>query len=162
MTRVIDACELSPLQAGMLFHALGGAGPGVEIEQVIATLCERLDGGAFLRAWERLLERQSMLRTRCRWEGLAEPLQEGGDRVELPARRLDWRQLTDAERRARFEALVAAERQRGFDLHLAPIMRLVLVRVADCEHWVLWTVHHILFDGRSRLRVWQELFAYYE
>src|SRR5262245_19552333 len=76
MTRVTDTDELSPLQAGMLFHSLDGALSGVHIEQVVATLCEPIDPAHLLRAWERILERHPIMRTRFLWEGLTAPRQE--------------------------------------------------------------------------------------
>src|SRR5262249_18728801 len=162
MTCVIDTYELSPLQAGMLFHGLGGAAPRVDIEQGVATPPEPVDEGALRRAWERIVERHAIMRTRFRWEGVTKPLQEVVDRVHLPARRLDWRTLGEAERRTRFQTLVEEERLRGFDLRQAPVMRLVLVRAGESEHWMLWTTHHILHDGRSRVLLFRELFCFYE
>jgi amino acid adenylation domain-containing protein len=162
MTRVIDTYELSPMQAGMLFHAVSGGDPGVDIEQVVATLHEPLDEANFLRAWQRVAERHAILRTRFRWECVAEPVQDVLDQVEIPVERLDWRALAETQRHQRFQALVDHERIRGFELHAAPLMRLALVRAGEREHWVLWTFHHILLDGRSRLLLFQEVFALYE
>ncbi|MGQ0445284.1 MAG: condensation domain-containing protein, partial [Beijerinckiaceae bacterium] len=75
MTSVIDTYELSPMQAGMLFHTVSGKDPGVDISQAVATLHEPLDEAHFLRAWQRVVERHSILRSRFRWEGVAEPVQ---------------------------------------------------------------------------------------
>ena len=162
MTSVIDTYELSPMQAGMLFHAVSGGDPGVDIEQVVATLHEPLDEAHFLRAWQRVAERHPILRSRFRWEGVAEPVQDVIDRVQIPVERFDWRALAEAERRERFQALLDHDRARGFDLGQAPLMRLALVRAAEREHWVLWTFHHALLDGRSCLLVLREVFAFHE
>ena len=159
---VVDTYEVSPLQAGMLFHAAAATQSGVDIEQVIATLHEPLDEGAFLRAWERLLERHAILRTRFRWQGLAQPVQEVVDRARIPVQWFDWRALAEPERRARLETLVEEERARGFDPAQAPLMRLALVRMGEAEHAMVWTVDHLLSDARSRLLLLQELFACYE
>jgi hypothetical protein len=43
MRGLIDSYELSPMQAGMLFHAVSGGDTGVDVEEVIATLCEPLE-----------------------------------------------------------------------------------------------------------------------
>jgi hypothetical protein len=51
MTQIIDTYELSPMQAGMLFHAVSGVDRGVDVEQVVATLHETLEEARFLRAW---------------------------------------------------------------------------------------------------------------
>jgi hypothetical protein len=160
--RVVDTYEASPLQAGMLFHAAAATHSGADIEQVIATLREPLYEGAFLRAWERLLERHAILRTRFRWQGLAQPVQEVVDRVRIPVQWFDWRALAEPGRRARLEILVEEHRVRGFDTTQAPLMRLALVRAAEAEHTMVWTFHHLLLDGRARLLLLQELFARYE
>jgi amino acid adenylation domain-containing protein len=162
MTRVIDTYELSPMQAGMLFHTLSGRDPGVDIQQQIATLREPLDKARFLRAWQRVAERHPILRSRFRWKGVAEPVQDVVDRVQIPVERFDWRALAEAERHRRFQALLDHDRARGFDLGQAPLMRLTLVRAAELEHRVLVTNHHILLDGCSKVLLLQEVFDFYE
>src|SRR5262245_33265534 len=133
---------------------------GCDIEQVVATLHEPLDEGAFLRAWERLLECHGILRTRLRRQGLAQPVQEVVDRARIPVQWFDWRALAEAERRARLETLVEESRARGFDTAQAALMRLALVRMGEAEHVMVWTVHHLLSD--ARLMLLQQLFACYE
>jgi microcystin synthetase protein McyB len=156
--RILDSYELSPLQAGMLYHAAGAAEPGVNIEQVVMTLREPLDEAAFLRAWDHLAERHAILRTRFKWQGVTQPLQEVVDRVHIPLERFDWRGLPESP----LKKLLQEHRARGFDVTQAPLMRLALARTGEAEHTVLWTFHHLLIDGRSRFMLMQELFAYYE
>ena len=136
----------------MLYHAAGMAEPGVDIEQVVMTLQEPLDEALFLRAWERLVERHAILRTRFKWPGTGEPRQEVLDRVRIPVERFDSPSL---------ERVVDEHRARGFDVTQAPLMRLALARRGD-DHTVLWTFHHLLLDGRSRFMLIRELFACYE
>jgi amino acid adenylation domain-containing protein/non-ribosomal peptide synthase protein (TIGR01720 family) len=162
MTQVIDTYELSPMQAGMLFHAVSAGRSGVDVEQVIATLHEPLDEALFLRAWQRVAERHPILRTRFRWEGIAEPIQDVVDRVEIPVEKFDWRALAVGERRQKLQALLDHDRDRGFDLGEVPLMRLTVVRNSESEYRVLWTFHHALLDGRSFPVVLREVFACYE
>jgi natural product biosynthesis luciferase-like monooxygenase protein len=162
MTNTVDTYELSPMQAGMLFHAVSGVDRGIDVEQVVATLDEPLEEAPFVRGWQRVVERHPVLRSRFRWEGIAEPVQEVVDHVQIPIERFDWRALAEAERRERFQALLGQDRTRGFDLNEAPLMRLVFVRAAEREHWVLWTFHHALLDGRSWGLLLREVFAFYD
>jgi amino acid adenylation domain-containing protein len=162
MARVIDTYELSPLQVGMLFHSVSEGESGVYIWQVIATLREPLDEVHFLRAWQRVAERHPVLRSRFRWEGVAQPVQDVMDQVKIPVERLDWRGIAEAERQRRFQALLDHDRARGFDLGEAPLLRLALVRAGEREYRVVWTYHHVLLDGRSRVLVLREVFAFYE
>jgi Condensation domain len=62
MSQVIDTYELSPMQAGMLFHAVSAGRSGVDVEQVVATLREPLDEALFLRTWQRAAERHPIVR----------------------------------------------------------------------------------------------------
>jgi Condensation domain len=89
MTRVIDTYELSPMQAGMLFHAVSERASGVDIEQVVATLHEPLDEVKFRRAWQRVANRHSILRSRLRWERLEVPVQEVVDEIQTPVEPLE-------------------------------------------------------------------------
>ncbi|MFD9857885.1 non-ribosomal peptide synthase/polyketide synthase [Streptomyces alboflavus] len=67
--------------------------------------------------------------------------------VPLPLE--DLTGLPGRERAARLEDLLAAERARPFDLRRGPLLRAGLVRLADDEHVLTLTLHHIVTDGWS-------------
>jgi len=157
-----DSYPLSPMQQGMLFHSLRAPQSGVDIEQMICTLHEDLNVSAFKRSWQRVLERQPVLRTSFCWEGVKEPLQEVHKYCTIPWFEQDWRDLPHSQYRKRLEAYLQADRRRGFDLSLAPLMRLALFRVEAAKYQCVWTFHHVLLDGRSFPLVFKELFAFYE
>ncbi len=162
-----DIYPLSPMQAGMLFHALLAKGEAlakgeVYIEQTVASLRGELNVDAFRQAWQRVMDRNPILRTAFVWEGLEEPLQVVQRRLVLPLEVLDLRDLPEAERAERVEAYSRADRRRGFDLAQAPLLRLALLRTAD-EAWELvWTHHHTLLDGWSLPILLREVFASYD
>jgi amino acid adenylation domain-containing protein/non-ribosomal peptide synthase protein (TIGR01720 family) len=155
------AYELSPMQQGMLFHAIGEPGSGVDIEQIVCRLDERLDTAAMLRAWDLITTRHTILRTAFAWEGIAEPLQQVYESVQIPFEINDWREADEAEQAARWDRLLSADRKQGFDLSRAPLMRLYIVQLADSSYRLLWTFHHALLDGRSFPIVLREVFAAY-
>ena len=70
-----DLYPLSPMQQGMLFHALYAPGTGVYMWQVSCLLRGPLDLPSFRRALARLIQRHAILRTSFVWEGLEQPLQ---------------------------------------------------------------------------------------
>ncbi len=147
------------MQQGMLFHSLYAPQSGVYIQQLICALPENLNVSAFERAWQRVVKRHPVLRASFRWEGLDEPLQEVHQHVRLPVAEQDWRGLSARQQENRLEAYLQADRQRGFKLTEAPLMRLALFRVAAADYRLIWTSHHTLLDGRSRLLVLKELFT---
>jgi hypothetical protein len=58
-------------------------------------------------------------------------------------------------------ALLAADRQQGFQPSAEPPMRLTLVRLGREEYRLIWSHHHALLDGWSMAPLWQEvLYAY--
>jgi amino acid adenylation domain-containing protein len=153
---------LSPMQQGMLFHSLYAPQSGVDIEQMVMGLRETLDISAFTRAWQRVVEWHPALRTSFRWDGLSEPVQEVHRQVRLSLTQQDWCGLSAHEQGSRLEAYLCPDRQRGFDLSQAPLMRLALFRLGEADYRCLWTFHHILLDGRSLPIVLREVFAFYD
>jgi amino acid adenylation domain-containing protein len=62
-----------------------------------------------------------------------------------------------AEREARYVEIADAEAREPFDLTAGPFARAVLIRVDDEEHVLLFTAHHIVFDGWSGGAFFREL-----
>lgn len=154
-----DAYGLSPMQQGMLFHSLYAPASGVYVEQVSAAV-QGLNIPAFEKAWQQVVERHPILRTAFVWENLENPLQVVGRRVQLPLIVYDWRHSPVEQQR--IEALLQAERIRGFELSKAPLMRLVLIQLAEDSYHFLWSHHHLLLDGWSTSLILKEVFAFYE
>ncbi|HEY0604900.1 MAG TPA: amino acid adenylation domain-containing protein, partial [Herpetosiphonaceae bacterium] len=159
---VADVYPLTALQQGMLFHTLADAGTGVYVEQLVSTLRGALERGAFAAAWDQVVARHAVFRTRFVWAGLEQPLQVVQTQVTLPWTIEDWRALSVAEQELRFAAFLHADRRQGLTVTDAPLLRLTLLRVADDAHYFVWTVHHLLFDGWSLPLVLNEVFATYE
>lgn len=157
-----DSFPLSPLQQGMLFHYLYSKDSGVDIEQIVGHLHERLDIDALRGAWQRVVRRHAALRSSFRWEGLDQSLQDVHHGVELSFSVQDWRHLAAREQAQRLEEYLREDRQQGFVLEQPPTMRLALFQLADSEFQLVWTVHHILLDGRAFPIVLREVFDHYE
>ena len=157
-----DSYPLSPMQQGMLFHSLYAPQSGMYVQQLICGLHEDLQVAAFERAWKRVVARHAVLRTRFRLDGGTEPCQQVQRKISLPWEYHDWRGASPGQQENRLEAYLAADRRRGFVLTEAPLMRLALFRVAEADYQFVWTSHHVLLDGRSRLVLLKELFALYE
>jgi surfactin family lipopeptide synthetase C len=157
-----DSYPLSPVQQGMLFHSLYAPQSGVYIQQLICAFHEDLDVLSFKRAWQRVVERHPILRTSFRLRGIDEPLQEVHRDVPLQLEEQDWRDLSAGQQENRLDSYLHADRRRGFELTEAPLMRLALFRVAKTDYRFIWSSHHAVLDGRSRLLLLKELFTFYE
>jgi len=75
---------------------------------------------------------------------------------------VDLRGLPEGERESQVPALAQADLQRPFDLTQGPLMRATLLRLADAEHVLLLTLHHIISDGWSDGVFWRELAVLYQ
>ena len=153
---------LSPMQQGMLFHSLYAEQAGIYVQQLVCRLREELNVPAFESAWLKVLERHQILRTSFQLEGDNVPLQEVHLQIELPLEQHDWRALSARDCDERLKTYLESDRRRGFKVTDVPLMRLALFRIADNDYTLIWTSHHALLDGRSRLLVLNELFGFYE
>ncbi|HEX2206430.1 MAG TPA: amino acid adenylation domain-containing protein [Longimicrobium sp.] len=163
---VEDVYTLSPMQEGLLFHAvsadsLGGDGSQPYQVQIARRLQGPLDVERFRRAWAEVAARHPALRTGFAWEGLRKPLQIVRPDVELPWTVEDWTALAPAEQDAALERYLAEDAARGFRLHEAPLMRFGLFRLGADDAWFVWSQHHLILDGWAGSRVVAEAFRLY-
>ena len=157
-----DIYELSPLQQGMLFHTLYAPKSHMYFEQFSFTLHAALNVPAFEHAWQQVVDRHPILRTSFVWEGLEKPVQVVHRRVALPVDRHDWSTLSAAEQTERLKAYLQADRERGFELSVAPLMRLAVIRLAEMTYQLVISFDHLILDGWSLAIVFREFAALYE
>jgi amino acid adenylation domain-containing protein/non-ribosomal peptide synthase protein (TIGR01720 family) len=156
-----DIYPLSATQHGMLLHSLSAPDSEAYYDQTSCTITGPLNVSAFELAWQRVVNRHSVLRTAFIWQGLDEPLQVVHRTVDLHLAQHDWRSLSGAAQQKQLEALLEEDRKRGFRLEQPPLMRLTLVRTADEEYEFAWSWHHLLMDGWSLSIVFQQVFELY-
>jgi NRPS condensation-like uncharacterized protein len=149
------------MQAGLLYETLSGR-TGNYVQQVTVTCREQLDSDALRRAWLALVRRHRALRTSFVIGESAMPRQRIHEEVDLGLVVADLRGLSDDEREIRWQELLVAERTAGFEPAYPPLMRVAIYRFADAETRVLWTYHHAILDGRSRVALLRELFELYD
>src|SRR5207237_96978 len=75
---------------------------------------------------------------------------------------LDWCDLSLIDQQQQLQRLQNSQRQQGFDLNQAPLMRFFLIRVAQQRYYFLWNYHHILLDGWSLSNLFQEVVTLYQ
>jgi surfactin family lipopeptide synthetase C len=149
LNNVEDIYQLSTTQQGMFFQGLSARKLGTYIEQIMLDLQGDLDIPAFGRAWEQVIARHPVLRTSFHLEEIDNPLQVVHRKVNLTWALFDWRNTPYEERTDRIETLTREDREAGFDLDSAPLFRMSLIRVADSDHILVWTFHHLILDGWS-------------
>ncbi|HVS52167.1 MAG TPA: amino acid adenylation domain-containing protein [Opitutaceae bacterium] len=157
----LDSYPLSALQQGMLFHSLERRDRGVDVEQVIGELHEEIQPAQFERAWREMLARHAILRTSFHWDD-DEPRQvvHGPADARLPFRYAEFGSAIEARRG--LEEYLAADRDEGFELHAAPLIRVALLRGGPAHYWCVLTFHHVLLDGRALVVLFREVFELHD
>ncbi len=158
---VEDVYALTPAQEGMLFHVLADKDPALYRDQGICTLRGDIDPGAFLGAWQRLVDRHPALRTSFHWQGLSRPVQVVHRRVAVPFLALDWRGVTPPAAAALVSERLAVDLARPTNLTTPPLFELTLARTAQDTCQLLWTHHHLAHDAWSLQLLVGELLALY-
>jgi len=153
---------LSPMQEGILFHALYTPQTMGYFEQQSYTLEGDLNLPAFERAWQTIATRHPILRTLFTWEKQNQPLQIVRQKVTVPFAYQDWRSYSPSEQQAQLEAFLISDRKQGFNLSKAPLMRLALMCLGERCYQFTWSFHHLLLDGWSGPIIWSDLSTTYE
>ena len=157
-----DILPLTPLQEGLLFHALYDEQLlDVYTVQLELGLEGALDEDALRAAARAVLARHASLRACFRHEGLSRPVQVVLSGVEVPWRLVDLSALEAGERARRLADLLAEDRSERFDPGCAPLLRFALIRLSAREHRLVVTNHHILLDGWSMPVLMRELLTLY-
>ncbi len=156
-----DIYPLSPMQQGMLFHTIYDSETTAYTEQLSCKLIGDLDIPAFKKAWQAIVDRHDILRSAFVWEDLDEPLQVVHQEAEIPFERIDWRNYPRDQQNKEFEKLLLKERQRGLELTVAPLMRVVLVQTAEDTFRLIWNHHHLLIDGWGLPIILKEVMLFY-
>ncbi|MFE9116185.1 amino acid adenylation domain-containing protein [Streptomyces sp. NPDC007172] len=111
-------------------------------------LTGELDAGALRSALTGVVRRHEALRTT--FDSVdGRPVQIPHDASEVPCEQLDLSRLVDPGRQAELDRAVSRDLARPFDLRTGPLLRALLVRLAEREHILVLTLHHINHDGWS-------------
>ncbi|MGH9765148.1 MAG: condensation domain-containing protein, partial [Blastocatellia bacterium] len=159
---VEDIYPASPMQQGLLFHALYSPLTDLYLNQLSYRIEGRLDILSFKQAWRFVVARHAIWSTAFVWRDLEEPLQVVLKTVALDFDERDWRCFTDEQQAKRLESLILDDRRSAFDLAAPPLARLILIRLSDETFQFIWSHHHLVSDGWSTALILKEVLACYE
>ncbi|MEW6462663.1 MAG: amino acid adenylation domain-containing protein [Pseudomonadota bacterium] len=160
--RLEDLYPLSPMQQGMLLHTLLQPHSGIYLMQQRYSWDGELQRPAMEQAWRLFLDRHPMLRTAFWWQEDHEPLQCVYRDTELAFEWYDWRHLDAEQQREAMDAVLADERQRGFDMSRAPLTYLRVFQLAEQRFSMVRSFHHILTDAWCFGLLMEDLLAIYQ
>jgi amino acid adenylation domain-containing protein len=117
-----------------------------------------LDAALLERSLREVVRRHEILRTTFANAG-GELVQRVGDAGDGGFAFVDLLGLPDGEAEAM--RLAGEQAQRPFDLERGPLFDLALIRLESEAHLLVFTVHHVVFDGWSAGLFFDELFTLY-
>ena len=115
---------------------------------------------AFQQAFNAIVQRHETLRTTfTQVDG--QPTQVIAPNLNLHLPVIDLQQVPAVDRDTTIQRLATEEAHRPFKLTMGPLLRVTLLKLAETEHILLLTLHHIISDGWSMGVLMQELGALY-
>lgn len=164
-----DVWPLTPLQKGLLFHALVSEDSvDAYLVQLVLELHGHLDPDRLRRAGQVLLDRHANLRTAFITDtntntGAADAglVQVVCDDIQAPWSEPDLSGLDEDARNREWDRLMATDRTTRFDPARAPLLRWMLVTMGPQHYRLVLTNHHLLLDGWSTPLLIKELLVLY-
>jgi surfactin family lipopeptide synthetase C len=153
---------LSPMQKEMLYASIHFPSEyGIYILRTLIKHQDVLDIQSFLEAWKQLFEYHDNLRSQFIWQGIEAPEQQIVSNFDFIYKIFDWRGKSTDEQKILLKNAIEKDRNSGFDLSKAPLMTLVIIQLRDDDFRFLWSIHHLLADGRSRVNLLNEIYSRY-
>ncbi|HTF86333.1 MAG TPA: amino acid adenylation domain-containing protein, partial [Cellvibrio sp.] len=152
----------TPMQEGLLFHALMDEAGGSYTSQFGFDVHGELDVQAFVQSWQALVLRHDVFRTCFIGFESQKIHQLVVKTADLPFTLVDLKGLPAPEQEQGIGNYLAEDRARGFNFTQPPLMRIALLRLSDEQHRFIWTFHHVLLDGWCNPIIFGELLSLYQ
>lgn len=121
----------------------------------------RLDIRALEQAVNEMIRRHEILRTRFGMDG-EQPVQIVAPELRLSIGVVALSELAETDRDAEVLRLARADGAQFFDLTTGPLLRVNLLVLGEQEYVLLFTLHHIVFDGWSAAILFEEFASLYQ
>ncbi len=161
LANIENIYPLSPMQEGMLFHTLYASGSDVYITQLTLDIVGELNIEYFKQAWQHIIDTHTILRTSFVYQGLQTPVQRVHKKISCDIEVIDHSSISDKNRKDKITQFLEEQRKKGFDLTIAPLSWITLIKTEKNNYTFIWTHHHILIDGWSMPIIFKELFKNY-
>ncbi|MBJ3790339.1 non-ribosomal peptide synthetase, partial [Bacillus sp. OA1] len=152
---------LANMQQGMLFHALEDPQSGAYFEQLVIDVKGFIDVNLFEESLNDIMKRHEILRTAIEYEITEQPKNVIIKGRKIGFRYRDIRQQGIDQQKESITTYIEQDREKGFDFSKDVLIRLELIQTDDKAYTIIWSNHHILFDGWGRGIILGELFHIY-
>lgn len=160
--QMIAIHRATPLQKGMIFHAIRSpTDDAYHVQQLMRYDCA-LNVACYKQAWNMAIETFPVLRTAFDWQG--EDILQIVMKHDSPQfiNYIDISELTQNEQQDKILQLQQQDRLHRFDLTQPTPMRLLVIKCQPGDYRVLKSEHHAICDGWSLSNLFQQVHQYYD
>ncbi|NOQ28301.1 MAG: amino acid adenylation domain-containing protein, partial [Bacteroidales bacterium] len=142
-----DIYKLTPMQEGMLFHAIHDSESFAYFVQMSYRLNSEISEDIMQKSLNELFNRHEILRTVFIHKDVEIPIQIILKNRECEFNYEDIRHLNLEEKKEYISNYKNKDKKRGFILDHDVLMRVSLLQLNKNEYELIWSNHHILMDG---------------
>ncbi len=144
-----DVYELSPMQAGLYYHAVSDSASTAYFIQTSYRLKGTIDAQLLRESYSELIIRHPVLRS-------VFPGTAGDNLVQIVLTNADAKvvyeditHLNTADQDQFIDNFKSKDLAKGFNISQGPLIRLIVVRLSGNEYEMIWSSHHLILDGWS-------------
>ncbi|MFD2671574.1 amino acid adenylation domain-containing protein [Marinicrinis sediminis] len=152
---------LTPMQEGMLFHALLDTDSSAYVEQVSLRVEGNLQIHLLEKSLNLLIARYDVLRTAFVSKEVDQPLQVVFRERSTTISYTNLSHLHASEQIEWINQYKRDDQRHGFDLEEDRLLRMRVFKLTDEAYQIVWSFHHILMDGWCLSLLAKDLFAFY-
>ncbi|MBL1074669.1 amino acid adenylation domain-containing protein [Nocardia sp. 2] len=156
-----ELLPLSPLQEGLLFHAIRDGAADAYTLSARVDLHGPLDPARLSAAFDTVVGRHPTMAAAFHYEGLEQPVQAVPRTVGMPWRTVDLSALPERVAVAAADRIEAEATRHRFAVDRSPMLRATLIRMPDASHRLVLNTHHLVIDGWSTPIVLREVLSVY-
>ena len=157
--KIVEILPLTPLQNGMLFHALARDANHEDpyLIQMWGNITGEFTSDQFELAWKLLIERHATFRSAFITQTDKSPRQVTLREIPFAINKLDWSNDDSEQQQFNLIELRNTDKKNHFNPLKPPLVRVTLIKTGHYEWQFLFTIHHLILDGWSQSIVINEL-----
>ncbi|MBU2703324.1 amino acid adenylation domain-containing protein [Sporomusaceae bacterium BoRhaA] len=156
-----DLYTLSPMQEGLLYHAMLDHTSSAYFEQVMLSIEGRLDIIQLERSFQMLVDQHDSFRTLFVYEKIVPPVQVVMKEQKACIQVENITHLSAEDQKAFIAAFKEQDKMKRFDLSKGQLIRLSIIQTGNDCCKLIWSFHHIIMDGWCLGIILREFFRGY-
>lgn len=157
-----DLYRLSPMQEGMLYHAMKDNKNSAYFEQAVLSIEGELNISQLEESFNKLIEEYDIFKTVFIYEKLERPLQVVMKEQRACIHVEDITDLPEVDQKIFIETFKGKDKMKGFDLQNGMPIRLSLIQTGFVSYKLIWSFHHIIMDGWCLGIILKDFFGIYD